>query len=69
MKELQAIIKNELQKGETIWVTTQERLDDLHNPEWWKLDEYTFDQIYNVYSGKEKVKKYWHEEGLCIVLK
>ena len=69
MKELYTIVKNELCENENIFITTKKRLNDLNNSEWWKFDEYTFDEIFNVYSGKEKVVKYWHEEGLCIILK
>jgi len=68
-KELWTIVKNELKEEENIFITTTKRLDDLKNKEWWKLDEYTFDQIFNVYSGKEKVLRFWHEEGLCIILR
>ena len=65
MKELWTIVKKELQDGENIWINlkSQETTD-----EWWKFEEYTFDQLFNVYSGKEKVVRFWHEEGLCIIL-
>lgn len=64
-KELWTIVKQELQEGENIWINkiSQETTD-----EWWKFEEFTFDQLFNNYSGKEKVLKYWHEDGLCIVL-
>ena len=68
MKELWTIIKDNLQENENIFITRQSKLDDLKNNEWWKFEEFTYDQIFNNYSGKEKVKKYWHEEGLCIIL-
>lgn len=69
MKELWTIVKQELKESETIFVTKQEKLNDLNNKEWWKLEEYTFDELFNVYSGKEKVIRFWHEDGLCIILK
>lgn len=69
MKQLWTIVKQELQEGENIWITTQNKLDDMNDSEWWKFEEFTFDQIFNNYSGKEKVKRYWHEDGLCIILK
>ena len=69
MKDMWTIVKKELRDDETIFVTTQEKLNDLHNNEWWKFEEFTYDQIFNCYTGKEKVKKFWHEEGLCIILK
>lgn len=68
MKELKTIAKNELQEGENIWINKKSKLDDLNDNEWWKFEEYTLDQIFNVYSGKEKVIRYWHEDGLCIIL-
>ena len=68
MKELFAIVKKELKENETIFITRQTKLNNLNDKEWWKFEEYTFDQIFNVYSGKEKVIRYWHEDGLCIIL-
>lgn len=69
MKQLNTIVKKELQEGENIWINNQNKLNDLNDSEWWKFEEFTFDQIFNVYSGKEKVVRYWHEDGLCIILK
>lgn len=69
MKQLYTIIKNELQDGENIWINKQSKIDDLNDNEWWKFEEFTFDQIFNNYSGKEKAVRYWHEDGLCIILK
>jgi len=65
MKELYTIVKNELRENENIWINlkSQETTD-----EWWKFEEFTVDQLFNNYSGKEKVIKFWHEEGLCIIL-
>ena len=68
MKELHTIIKKELQKGENIWINKKSKLDNLNDSEWWKFEEFTFDQIFNNYSGKEKVIRFWHEDGLCIIL-
>lgn len=68
MKQLYTIIKNELREGENIWINKQSKLNDLRDDEWWKFEEFTFDQIFNNYSGREKVVKYWHEDGLCIIL-
>lgn len=69
LKELHTIVKNELKENETIFITRQSKLNDLNDKEWWKMEEFTYDQIFNNYSGKEKVIKCWHEEGLCIILK
>ena len=65
MKELYTIVKKELQEGENIWINkkSQDKTE-----EWWKFEEFTFDQLFNNYSGKEKVIRYWHEDGLCIIL-
>ena len=68
MKELYTIVKNELRKNENIFVTRKSKLNDLTDDEWWKFEEFTYDQIFNNYSGKEKVTKYWHEDGLCIII-
>lgn len=68
MKELWTIVKQELQEGENIWITTQNKFNS-NDSDWWKFNEFTFDQLFNTYSGKEKVKRFWHEEGLCIILK
>lgn len=68
MKELYTIIKNELKEKENIFITTKTKLNDLNNNEWWKFEEYTIDQAFNIFSGKEKVEKFWHEDGLCIIL-
>lgn len=68
MKELYIIIKQELQENENIWITTKTKLDDLKDNEWYKFEEYTIDQVFNTYSGNEKVLRYWHEDGLCIIL-
>ena len=67
MKELYTIVKNELRNEETIFITTKAKLNS-NSPEWWKMEEYTLDQLFNSYSGKEKVYKVWHEDGLCIIL-
>lgn len=69
MKELWTIVKKELVDNETIFITRQAKLDDKNDNEWWKFEEFTYDELFNNYSGKEKVKRFWHEDGLCIILK
>lgn len=69
MKKLYNVIKQELREGENIWINHQSDFEDMNNENWWKFEEYTFDEIFNVYSSEEKVLRYWHEEGLCIILK
>jgi len=67
-KYLYNVIKKELKENENIFVTTQAKLNDISNKNWQHMEEYTYDQIFNNLSGNEIVKKYWHEEGLCIIL-
>lgn len=62
------VIKKELKENESIFITTKTKLNDLKDTEWWRMEEYTFDEIFNNLSGKEIVYKYWHEDGLCIIL-
>ena len=68
MKTLWTVVKDNLREDESIFITTKSKLDDINNSEWWKMEEFTFDQIFNNYSGKERVNRFWHEDGLCIVL-
>ena len=68
MKELKTIIKQELRGNESIWITTDKKLNSSLK-DWWKFDEYKLSEIIGAFTGKEKVKKYWHEEGLFIILK
>ena len=69
MKELHTVIKQELREDEHLFIIKQKKLDDLNDSEWWKFDEYTIDEIFNNINRKEKVIRYWHEDGLCIILK
>ena len=67
-KYLYNVIKENLQKDEKIFITTKTKLNDLHDNKWYIMDEYSYDEIFNNISGYEVVIKYWHEDGLCIVL-
>lgn len=69
MKELKTIINKELKDNENIFITTESKLNDLNNKEWWKFEEYTIKEVFSIFNGKEKVKDFWHEDGLCIILK
>lgn len=62
------IIKDDLRENENIFITTKTKLNDLNDKDWWHMEEYTYDEIFNNLSGYEIVLKYWHEDGLCIVL-
>lgn len=68
MKHLWTIVKQELQEGENIWINKESEFQDPNNEFWWRFEEFTFDQLFNNYSGKERVIRYWHEDGLCIIL-
>jgi len=68
MKELYTIIKNNLKDNEHIFIIRESKLNSNDN-DWWRFDEFIFDQVFNNYSGKEKVVRYWHEDGLCIIIK
>lgn len=65
MKELFTIVKNELQDNENIFILRESEVNNAMGI----MHEFTYDELFNNYSGKEKVKRYWHEEGLCIILK
>lgn len=68
-KCLKVVIKENILEDEHIFINTLDRLDDMNNDKWNIFDEYTIDNIFNVYTGKEKVVQVWHEDGLCIILK
>lgn len=57
-------INKNLKENELIYILTESELKNTHI-----MHEYTYDSIFNNYSGKEIVVKYWHEDGLCIILK
>jgi hypothetical protein len=65
MKELYTIVRKELREDENIFILRESEVPNAMGI----MKEFTFDQIFNVYSGKEKVVRYWHEEGLCIIIK
>lgn len=69
MKTLWTIVKDNLRENENIFITTKAKINDLNDNEWWKFEEFTFDQLFNNYSGKERVDDYWHEDGLCVIIK
>ena len=63
-KTLWTIVKENLQENEDILVIRESEIDVRKGI----MKKYTFDQIFNCLSGKERVTRYWHEDGLCIVL-
>jgi len=64
MKQLYTIIKNELKEDEKIYILRKNELDVCNGI----MHEFTYDELFNNYSGKERVKRFWHEDGLCIIL-
>ena len=65
MKELFTIVKNELQDNENIFILRESEVNNAMGI----MHEFTYDELFNNYNSKEKVIRYWHEEGLCIILK
>ena len=65
MKTLWSTINKELKKNENIFIIREKEINKKKG----KMNEYTFDEIFNIYSENEKVIKIWHEDGLCIVIK
>ena len=51
MKELWTIVKQELQEGENIWITTQNKFNS-NDSDWWKFNEFTF--YYSIIELKSK---------------
>ena len=65
MKYLITIVNEELKDNENIFILKEKDVDRKKGI----MEEYTDDELFNVYSKTERVKKYWHEDGLCIVIK
>ena len=57
-------VKENLRDGENIYILRDKELLRTY-----LMHEHTFDSLFNTYSGDETVKRYWHEDGLCIILK
>lgn len=64
MRELYTIVKAELKENEKIYILRKNELNSCNGI----MHEFTFDQVFNNFSGKEKVVRFWHEDGLCIIL-
>lgn len=64
MRELYTIVKAELKENEKIYILRKSELNSCNGI----MHEFTFDQVFNNFSGKEKVVRFWHEDGLCIIL-
>lgn len=67
-KMLKTIIRKNLKDEEEIFITTKSKLNDLNNENWWKMEKYTREEIFHNFIGDERVDRYWHEDGLCIIL-
>lgn len=57
-------INKNLKENELVYILTENELKDTYI-----MHEYTYDSLFNNYNGKEIVTKFWHEDGLCIILK
>ena len=74
MKQLYTIIKENLRDDEDIFILRQDELKEA-NGIMHKLD--FKDDVFGIrnniwangYKGTERVIRYWHEDGLCIILK
>lgn len=64
MKTLWTVIKDNLQKNENTYILRKSEINDAMGI----MHEFTYDQLFNNYSGKERVVRYWHEEGLCVII-
>lgn len=65
MKELKTIINNELRDDELIYILKENEINDSMGV----MNECNLDNVFIKYDSKNKVIKFWHEEGLCIILK
>ena len=65
MKQLKTIIKQELKENELIYVLRKDEVTTSKGV----MHEHTVDDIFNVYNPKDKVSSFWHEDGLCIIIK
>lgn len=68
--ELATIIKSQLRENENVFIIRNSKLNSMNDSEWWKFEECkTREEVFDNYDRKEKVLRYWHEDGLCIILK
>ena len=54
MKQLYTIIKNELREDEKIYILRKSEIDNAMGI----MHEFTYDELFNNYSGKERVKRF-----------
>lgn len=64
-KNLETIIKEKLKENENIFILRESEVNNAVGI----MHEFTSNNIFDNYSKKEKVIRYWHEEGLCIIIK
>lgn len=57
-------INKNLQNNELIYIIRECEMNNTSI-----MHQHNFDSIFNVYSSKEIVIRWWHEDGLCIVIK
>ena len=64
MKTLYTIVRDNLRENENIYILRKSEINDAMGI----MHEFTYDQLFNNYSDKERVVRYWHEEGLCVII-
>lgn len=57
-------INKNLKENELIYILRENELKTTY-----VMHEHTYDSLFNTYCEKEIVTKYWHENGLCIIIK
>lgn len=65
IKQLKTIIKQELKEDEHIFILRREEVAMSKGV----MHEHTIDDLWDFYSPKDWVTSFWHEDGLCIILK
>lgn len=74
MKELKTILAENWRDGEDIFILRQNEVSQamgiMHKVEFKDEIIGLYNTLWaNGYDEKERVVKYWHEDGLCIILK
>ena len=65
IKQLKTILNQELLDGEHIFILRRDEVNTSKGI----MHEHTLEDIYEFYSPKDWVTSFWHEDGLCIIIK
>lgn len=65
MKQLKTILKNELRKNELVYILYECEVANSCGV----MNELKPTAVLKNYKPTELVKSFWHEDGLCIILK